>query len=166
MGKKKWRDNWFYEYLVGEKGRMELVGLGYFLPRLTKMFSSWIEDKTDEKTITKDSDQKAPVHSSNHVKAPMQYCNVSFFFLFFPLVFFFGCLFSYSFVLFYFIFISFRFLLFFLGCCLFQVLFIHSKFFFFFFHLFWFLFFFGSSYFCFPLICYFYFYFYLIKVWE
>ena len=78
------------------------------------------------------------MHSSNHVKAPMQYCNVSFFFLFFPLVFFFGCLFSYSFVLFYFIFISFRFLLFFLGCCLFQVLFIHSKFFFFFFHLFWF----------------------------
>ena len=149
---KKWRDNWFYKYLVGEKGRMELVGLGYFLPRLTKMFSSWIEDKTEEKTITKDLDQKAPVHSSNHVKAPMQYCNVSFFFFFsFGFFFFwlsFLLLFCFNF------FISFRFLLSFLGCCLFQVLFIHSIFFFFF-HLFWF-----------PSNLLLLFYFYLVKAWE
>ena len=81
--KKKWRDNWFYEYLVGEKGGMELVGPMYFLPKLTKMFYSWIEDKIEEKTITKHSDQKAPVHSSNHVKAPMQWF---FFFLSFLLL--------------------------------------------------------------------------------
>ena len=129
---KRWRDNWFYEYLVGKKERMKLVGLGYFLPRLTKMFSSWIEDKTEEKTITKDSDQKAPVHSSNHVKAPMQYCNVSFFFFFSFGFFFFLVVFSLTLLFYFFKFISFRFLLFFLGCCLFQVLFIHSIFFFFF----------------------------------
>ena len=105
---KKWRDNWFYKYLVGEKGRMELVGLGYFLPRLTKMFSSWIEDKTEEKTITKNLDQKAPVHSSNHVKAPMQYCNVSFFFFFsFGFFFFFLVVFSLTLLFYFFYFLSF-----------------------------------------------------------
>ena len=134
--KKKWRNNWFYEYLVGEKGRMELVGPMYFLPKFTKMFYSWIEDKIEEKTITKNSDQKALCIVQTMWKPQ---CNV-FFFL--------------SFLLFILFFISFDFLLFFLGCCLFQVLFIHSKSFFF--HLFWFPFF-GSSFFCFPLIYYFYF---------
>ena len=70
----------------------------------------------------------------------MQYCNVSFFFSFFPLVFFFffGCLFSYSFVLFFLIyFLSFS--TFLLRLLSFSGTF-HS-FEFFFFHLFWFLFF-------------------------
>ena len=115
MGKKKWRNNWFYEYLVGEKGRMELVGPMYFLPKFTKMFYSWIEDKIEEKTITNIRTKK-PLYMVQTMWKPQ--CNVFFF-----------CLFSYSFILF---FISFDFLLFFLGCCLFQVLFIHSKSFFFF----------------------------------
>ena len=118
MGKKKWRDNWFYEYLVGEKERMELVGLMYFLPKLTKMFYSWIENKIEEKTITNIRTKK-PLYMVQTMWKPQ--CNGFFFFFF--------CLFSYSFILF---FISFDFLLFFLGCCLFQVLFIHSKSFFFF----------------------------------
>ena len=133
---KKWRDNWFYKYLVGEKGRMELVGPMYFLPKFTKMFYSWIEDKIEEKTITKNSDQKALCIVQTMWKPQ---CNV-FFFL--------------SFLLFILFFISFDFLLFFLGCCLFQVLFIHSKSFFFF-HLFWF-----------PSNLLLLFYFYLVKAWE
>ena len=102
---KKWRELilWVFGW---REGGMELVGLGYFFPRLTKMFSSWIEDKTEEKTITKDLDQKAPVHSSNHVKAPMQYCNVSFFFFFSFGFFFFLVVFSLT-LLFYFLFFYF-----------------------------------------------------------
>ena len=145
MGKKKWRNNWFYEYLVGEKGRMELVGPMYFLPKLPKMFYSWIEDKIEEKTITKNSDQKALCIVQTMWKPQ---CNV-FFFL--------------SFLLFILFFISFDFLLFFLGCCLFQVLFIHSKSFFFSFVLvsfFWFII------FLFPSNLLLLFYFYLVKAWE
>ena len=83
--KKKWRDNWFYEYLVGEKGRMELVGPMYFLPKFTKMFYSWIEDKIEEKTITKNSDQKALCIVQTMWKPQ---CNVFFFLSFLLLIYF------------------------------------------------------------------------------
>ena len=136
---KKWRDNWFYKYLVGEKGRMELVGPMYFLPKLPKMFYSWIEDKIEEKTITNIRTKK-PLCMVQTMWKPQ--CNVFFFFLSFLL-------------LIYFIFYFLWFFTFLLRLLSFSGTF-HSFKIFFFFHLFWFPFF-GSSFFCFPLIYYFYF---------
>ena len=144
---KKWRDSWFYEYLVGEKGRMELVGLGYFLPRLTKMFSSWIEDKIEEKTITKIRTKK-PLCIVQTMWKPQ--CDVFFFFLSFLLLIYF---------IFYFLWFStfLRRLLSFSGT-------FHSfKIFFFSFVLvsfFWFII------FLFPSNLLLLFYFYLVKAWE
>ena len=113
------------------RGGWNWWGLDIFFLDLLKCFPLKLRIKLKRKPSQKIWTKKPPCIVQTMWKPP---CNIVMFlfFSFFPLVFFFGCLFSYSFVLFYFIFISFRFLLFFLGCCLFQVLFIHSKSFFFF----------------------------------
>ena len=48
-----------------------LVRSRYFFLRPTKMFFPQINEKAKEKTITKNSNQKAP-WTSNHVRAPVQ----------------------------------------------------------------------------------------------
>ena len=55
----------------GEGDNKILVRSRYFLLRPTKMFSPQINEKAKEKTITKNSNQKAP-WTSNHVRAPVQ----------------------------------------------------------------------------------------------
>ena len=61
MREKKVERKLFLQMFGWREGENEILArLTYFLLRPTKMFSSQIEEKAEEKTITKNSNQKAP----------------------------------------------------------------------------------------------------------
>ena len=124
----------FISIWLERRGGWNWWGLDIFFLDLLKCFPLELRIKLKRKPSQKIWTEKPPCIVQTMWKPP---CNIVMFlfFSFFPLVFFFWLSFLLLFC-FIFFFTSFRFLLSFLGCCLFQVLFIHSIFFFF--HLFWF----------------------------
>ena len=131
----------FISIWLERRGGWNWWGLDIFFLDLLKCFPLELRIKLKRKPSQKIWTKKPPCIVQTMWKPQ---CNIVMFlfFSFFPLVFFFFWL-SFLLLFCFIFFISFRFLLSFLGCCLFQVLFIHSIFFFFFhfflFPFFWFI---------------------------